>query len=437
MLEIEDIQGLIVRPYAMPCCRCVFLRIPDAIGARRLIGDLVDEIATAKPWDKKPDFCINVCLSHAGLAALGLEPAALATFPSEFRDGIASRAKILGDVGASSPEHWDPGMNDRDAHVLFLLSTQTPEIRQRETERLVRVAQVRGGIYAVAIQDLDLAPDLREHFGYRDGFSQPIIRGSGMESIPGQEEPLAPGEFVLGYPDEEGDIAGAAIPAEIARNGSFLALRKLHQDVAAFRKFLRDNVKVAGSEEAMAAKMMGRWRGGAPLVLSPDQDDVDLACDIARTNNFNYDDDPKGFKCPQGAHVRRANPRKPGDLALNTKRHRLMRRGLPYGPRLPDGVLEDDGVDRGVLILMINASYGRQFEFLQQAWFNSSAFINLGKERDSIVGANDGTTGMTVNRFPVARRTSGLPRFVTVRGGGYFFLPGVRALRQLAADGNA
>ncbi len=437
MLEIEEIQGLIVRPYAMPYCRCVFLRILDAEGARQLIKDLVDEITTAKRWDKKPEFCMNVGFSHAGLAAIGLRPAALETFPLEFRNGIASRANILGDVGPSSPEHWDPGINDRDAHVLFLLSTQTPDIRQRETERLVRIAQARGGMATIALQDLDLAQDLREHFGYRDGFSQPIIRGSGMDSIPGEEEPLAPGEFVLGYADEEGDIAGAAIPADIARNGSFMALRKLHQDVAAFRKFLRDNANIAGSEEAMAAKMMGRWRGGAPLVLSPDRDDVDLACDIGRTNNFNYDEDPKGFKCPQGAHIRRANPRKPGDVALNTRRHRLMRRGLPYGPRLTEGVLEDDGMDRGVLIMMINSSYGRQFEFIQQAWLNSSAFINLGKERDPIVGVNDGTTGMTVNRFPVAQRTSGLPRFVTVRGGGYFFLPGIRALRGLAAGAYA
>mgnify|MGYP001370517200 CR=1 FL=1 len=433
MLEIEDIQGLIVRPYAMPCCRCVFFRIPGEAGARRLLGDLVDEITTAKPWDRKPDFCINIGFSHAGLAAMGVPPDLLITFPAEFQDGIASRAQILGDVGASSPQNWDPGINDQDSHVLLLLSAQTAEIRQNETERLVRIAQAHGDFLTVAFQDLDLPPDLREHFGFRDGLSQPIIKGSGMESIPGQEEPLEPGEFVLGYPDEKGEISGAAIPERIARNGSFLALRKLHQNVAGFRKFLRDNANLSGSEEAMAAKMMGRWRSGAPLVLSPDRDDVDLAADTSRNNNFNYDNDPKGFKCPQGAHIRRTNPRNPNDITLNTKRHRLMRRGLPYGPRLPEGVIEADGMDRGVLILMINASYGRQFEFLQQAWINSSAFINLGNEHDPIVGANDETTGMTVNRFPVARYTSALPRFVTVRGGGYFFLPGIRALRMLAA----
>jgi deferrochelatase/peroxidase EfeB len=121
----------------------------------------------------------------------------------------------------------------------------------------------------IALQDLDLEPDLREHFGYRDGFSQPILKGSGMESIPGQEAPLEPGEFVLGYPDEEGEVAGASLPAALARNGSFLALRKLHQDVAAFRRFLQDNAAIAGGVEVLAAKMMGRWRGGAPLVLSP------------------------------------------------------------------------------------------------------------------------------------------------------------------------
>jgi Dyp-type peroxidase family len=428
MLELDDIQGLIVQPYAMPCCRCVFLRISDAAGARALLGDLAGEIRTAERWTAKPASCINVGFSHAGLVALGLPEATLATFSEEFRAGIASRAAILGDVGASSPERWDPGMNDRDAHVLFLLSTQTPEVREAETERLVRMAQARGGIPTVALQDLDLEPDLREHFGYRDGFSQPILKGSGMEPIPGQE-PLAPGEFVLGYPDEEGEVPGAAIPPELARNGSFLALRKLHQDVAAFRNFLRDNAEDVGSEELMAAKMMGRWRSGAPVVLCPDTDDPELGCDPARTNNFNYDEDPLGFKCPRGAHIRRANPR---DALHNSTRHRLMRRGLPYGPRLPEGVLADDGVDRGVIILMINADYGRQFEFIQQVWLNSSNFIGLGPQRDPIAGANDGTTRMTVNRFPLPWRTSPLPRFVTVRGGGYFFLPGIRALRLLA-----
>ena len=105
MLEIEDIQGLILRPYAMPCCRCVFLRITEAAAARRLIGTLVTEITTARPWEKKPDFCINVGFSHAGFTALELSAETLAAFPTEFQDGIASRAHLLGDVGASSPEH--------------------------------------------------------------------------------------------------------------------------------------------------------------------------------------------------------------------------------------------------------------------------------------------------------------------------------------------
>jgi hypothetical protein len=145
VLEIEDIQGLIVRPYAMPCCRCVFLRFSDAAAARALIGDVAGEITNAQPWDHKPAFCMNVGFSYAGLAELGLPEATLAEFPEEFREGIASRAAVLGDVGASGPEHWDPGMNDRDAHAVFLLSTQTPEIRETQSERLSQLARARGG----------------------------------------------------------------------------------------------------------------------------------------------------------------------------------------------------------------------------------------------------------------------------------------------------
>jgi Dyp-type peroxidase family len=243
-----------------------------------------------------------------------------------------------------------------------------------------------------------------------------------------------------------GTVPGSQpLPAALAHNGSFVALRKLHEDVAGFRRYLADNAArlADGNPELLAAKMMGRWRSGAPLALAPTADNPALAEDMARNNAFDYQNDPKGFACPFGAHVCRVNPR--DNTVHHTRRHRLMRRGLPYGPPLPPGLLEDDGpplppdpleddgADRGVLLLMICADLERQFEFIQQVWINQGIFMGLGRERDPIAGNHDNTLGMTINRFPIARRAPALPRFITTRGAGYFFLPGLAALRLLAS----
>jgi Dyp-type peroxidase family len=220
-------------------------------------------------------------------------------------------------------------------------------------------------------------------------------------------------------------------PALLGRNGSYLVYRKLYQDVAAFRQFLRKEARDPADEELLAAKLMGRWRSGAPLVLAPHADDPALADDPQRNSDFNYVNmDPNGLACPIGAHIRRANPR---DSVHGANRNRLIRRGLPYGPPLPEGA-PDDGADRGVAVLFGNASISRQFEFVQRVWLNERKFGGLDNDKDPIAGDNDGCFDMTIQRRPFRRRISGLPRFVTVRGGGYFFAPGIAALRYLAQD---
>jgi Dyp-type peroxidase family len=180
--------------------------------------------------------------------------------------------------------------------------------------------------------------------------------------------------------------------------------------------------------------MMGRWRSGAPLALAPDHDDAALGGDPNRRNNFlYYDDDPQGFKCPAGSHIRRMNPRDQfKDEIVQVHRHRLIRRGTVYGPPMAEGVLEDDGVERGIFFVFIGADLKRQFEFVQSEWVNQGTFIGAPGDTDPIAGPNDGTGLFTIPKQPIRQRLHGLSRFVTNRGGEYFFMPGLRALRWLA-----
>ena len=184
--------------------------------------------------------------------------------------------------------------------------------------------------------------------------------------------------------------------------------------------------------------MVGRWRSGAPLVLAPDRDEPQLGTDPSRNNEFSYADDMKGLKCPFSAHIRRVNPRdalKDEVVAVNL--HHFLRRGTNYGPPLPEGVLEDDGAERGGVFLLIGAHLRRQFEFVQSQWVTDGNFISHGTEQDPLIGNNDGDGDFTIPQRPARRRLHGLPRFVTVRGGEYCFIPGLRALRWLAALGSS
>ncbi|MFF4667163.1 Dyp-type peroxidase [Streptomyces sp. NPDC001282] len=220
-------------------------------------------------------------------------------------------------------------------------------------------------------------------------------------------------------------------PETLGRNGSYAAFRKLHQDVAAFRRYLSQAATSPEDEELLAAKMMGRWRSGAPLALSPQHDDPALGADPGRRNTFLYArEDPAGFVTPAGCHIRRANPRD-ASVAGEVRLHRMIRRGAVYGSPLPDGGLENDGVDRGLMFAFIGAHLGRQFEFVQSQWMNDSVFFGAGDAKDPVAGSHDGSGGFTVPRRPVRRRLPPLPRFVVTRGGEYCFLPGLRALRWL------
>ena len=206
-----------------------------------------------------------------------------------------------------------------------------------------------------------------------------------------------------------------------------MAFRKLHQRVAAFRQYLRQNAADDAEATWLAAKFVGRWPSGAPLALSPDKDDPELGADPERNNAFTYGDDPRGLKCPVGAHARRMNARD-SVVTGQVRLHRMIRRGTNYGPSLFPGALEDDGADRGLMFAFVGAHLARQFEFVQKQWVNDGKFIGAPAERDPLIGVHDGGE-FTVPKRPIRRRLKGLPDFVVNRGGEYCFMPGLRALR--------
>jgi Dyp-type peroxidase family len=378
---------------------------------------------------------VTVAFTWNGLRALGLDEAPLASFPEEFKQGMAARAEMLGDAGVHAPEHWVGGLASPDLHAIVILFARDDAEHGRcvaEHEKLIASCP---GVEVLSVLDLHAIPPFgyaHEHFGYRDRLSEPAIEGNGVVPSPGTGEPLKAGEFILGYPDEHGVVTDSPRPEILARNGSYMAYRRLEEHVGKFRDFLRQHGETAEEQELIAAKLMGRWRSGAPLVLAPDKDDPALGADPQRNNDFNYkESDPHGYAVPLGSHMRRMNPR---DTAANMNRRRLIRRGATYGPHLPEDAPEDRQ-ERGIAAFVICGSLIRQFEFAQNVWANDKNFHELANERDPIIGTQDGTLEFKIPKRPIRKTIKGLPAFTTVRGGAYFFLPGIRALQWLAALG--
>ncbi len=323
----------------------------------------------------------------------------------------------------------------------------------------------------------------KEHFGFTDGIGNPVFEGQyapevearrvigrGKLTPDGRWAPLAAGEFILGLPDESQELPPAAPPWSFSRNGSFLVFRKLHQNVRRFRTFIDETAETYAhamglqpdvARETLMAKIVGRWPDGTPLMAAPDYaalqafraKHADAANDAAaraalmrELSDFAFRDDPEGVKCPLGAHLRRANTRDMLDpsvlnpdaprsgSALN-KRRRILRRGLPYGAFDDDA--KDDSNEHGIIFMALCADIFRQFEFVQQQWMEYGMDFEAGNEACPLVGIHEDRRARHV--IPSDPRSgkppffcSDLPQFVETRGGDYFFLPSLTALRALA-----
>lgn len=446
-LDLADIQGDILRAYGNRYSRTsyLFIGVDDAEKGRRWLRDRIELVTTALPWrDGRPESTFNVALTSAGLGALGVPQTKLQTFSDEFVQGMAARADDIGDLDGSGPSQWDQGLGTGDAHILITINALSASILENALSELRDGLEASGGLSIVAEVHAELLRGSREHFGFADGFSQPAIEGVSDDKAPGEGVPLAngwralaAGEFILGYEDEESRAdpkrrLPSAPDDPLGRNGTYMVWRKLYQDVALFRRTVREASRVYpdGDERKLLAKIVGRWPNGAPLVTAPGAEPKGFHPKAAGANDFRYAGDLDGMRCPLGAHVRRTNPRDTlGFEGKLTFRHRLIRRGMPYGPPLDRRSHEDDGQDRGLIFVCFNASISRQFESVQIQWLNAGNSFHLGEDSDFIIGGAHGK--MTIQGDPpffLAAQGS----FITTRGGEYLFVPGITALAAIA-----
>lgn len=489
-VDFSDVQGLARYGYGgMKRARYELLRIRDAAAAKRWLRSV--PIADAVEKTTRPQTAVNVAFTAPGLRALGLDEAAIAGFSHEFRGGMAepSRARQLGDVEANDPAAWWWGRAGDEPHLVVMLFGTLD--RYDGFVREIQDAAWHEAFEAVPGSPL-LTCDLDgiEPFGFTDGISQPEIDWQMERGTPRAQfeysNRIALGELLLGYPNEYGKLtdrpllepsaATAGLPdagdfpekKDLGRNGTYLVIRQLEQDVRAFWQTLYQQAGgVKDEAEALAASMVGRQRLGEPLVpASPHK--IEGIPDHDAHNHFTFDSDPRGSRCPFGSHLRRANPRNADfphrpkhwfeklvtllgfgprgfrdDLMSSVRFHRIVRRGREYGSGLkPEDALQPGPAGeeaRGIHFLCLNANISRQFEFLQNAWLASTKFSGLSGESDPLTGTRHPIPGCPVTHgftLPaesgVPRRLHGLPQFVTLRGGAYFFMPGLRALRHLA-----
>ena len=459
--------------------RHFLLTVGTPVQARTQLGRLVSgdesdapQITTAEDWHvgfgpgpqddpaagprRKPDYCLNIGITWAGLVALEVEERVpTLSFKSfgAFIEGAAPRAELIGDTGASAPQKWIDCFGKGDDHVLVTLHAISPEALNGYSDRLCdwftegnafREIWRQDGMALMEMQNGQPVPTSKVHLGYTDGITTPTIRGGPEEYPPDHQRPCEPWLFVL---REEAENYVVPEPRQLGLNGSFAVFKKVETDVVGFEDFLQSN-KDRIDPELLAAKVLGRWRNGVPLALSPDTDSPAGGISPEQLNDFGYVDadgagDPKGIHCPVGAHIRRVNPRDQpvagqGLPGGSNNSHRLIRRGLPYGPTYDPGE-PYDGIERGMLFLFINANIENQYEFVLRQWVNDSEFaggVRLHpKSKDPLIGTQKPAESIFViqqaNGDPPIEVT-GLSSFVTTKAAAYVFLPSITAIKFVA-----
>jgi deferrochelatase/peroxidase EfeB len=478
-VDYSDVQGLAKYGYhRLVEAKYFLLTVRDVRAAAEWLASA--PVSTAEYREVAPDSALQVAFTYDGLLALGVPRSIADGFSTEFLQGITqpSRSRRLGDIGESAPSGWSWGGPAKAPHLMVMLFAKGG---LAAFEAAVRNPLWNDAFEIAATLDTSNMHD-HEPFGFRDSISDPAFDWSRKQPIPANavdyRTTVALGELLLGYPNEYNkytdrplldpadDPANDLAPAEdhpekkdLGRNGTYLVLRQLEQDVHGFWRYL--NMAASGNANEryrLGATMVGRTLEGVP-VIAPDSE--------PGANDFTYDADPPGTRCPLGAHIRRANPRNADfvghptgliagalsrlalprpkmrvDLIASTRFHRLLRRGREYGVTLPpdEAVERDLPADRpGIHFVCLCANISRQFEFVQNAWLMSTKFNGLTEESDPLLGnrAAVGDCPVTGNfsiprEGQLAQRLTGMPQFVTVRGGAYFFLPSLRALRYIA-----
>ena len=445
-----DVQRLILFAYKeLEHAQYLMLSIEHPGLFKQWLEDNISGITHYQPTAPSSGF--NIAFTATGLEKLGLSSETYHQFSREFKEGIATqkRSLLLGDTDSNDPEHWSwGGTRSPTIDVLLLCFEKTKEsLVHKVSQRLEELEA-----YTTVIQQLptQALSDRKEHFGFSDGLSQPKIEGAPGNS-PSNSNDLKAGEFLLGHTSNYG--TETPFPSDnnafknFGYNGSYLVFRQLEQHVRTFWQYLDKQNPEEDDKVFLASKMVGRWPNGAPLSLYPTVEPLRFTPQEEKT--FDYSDDPQGNNCPMASHIRRSNPRAT-DLGLSNKEcslnsanhHRIIRRGRPYGKPLhttlsPTSMLKADDTEekRGLNFLCFNADIARQFEFIQQTWIHNAKFNGLYNDLDPLLGTREQKgcgDDFTIPQQPIRKRLKALPQFVTTKGGAYFFMPSISALKQLA-----
>ena len=453
-INFGDVQGLVFSGYnkIMKYSSYYLLKIDDPVKVRSWLKTLADEHRITHGNHRGTQWCLNLAFSHSGFEKLGLDNN---TFEQAFQEGMNSerRSTVLGDQGGNHPNHWQWGHADKSVDLLLMLFSKD-EANHEERKRIEELAFMTGGISLIDRLDTGnpikegTGDFVKEHFGFADGVSDPVVENfpkvlKKSAAANSQTPKIIPtGEFLLGYPNGyDGKIT--AIPStgslkdKFGINGTYLVFRQLKQDVKGFWSFINNESAAQGIDpEYLAAKFVGRWKSGAVVLPGETQDTGQVS------NEFDFRDDPNGTGCPFGSHIRRSNPRGTGlgetidDSLIVANRHRLLRRGRSYGNFLENPLDDGGNQNRGLFFICLNANIERQFEFVQHSWINNIKFNSLYDEDDPLIGSyGSGKLGFsrsfTIQDEPLRRRIYNFQQYVALLGGGYFFLPGINALRML------
>ncbi|HKX42353.1 MAG TPA: cytochrome P450 [Burkholderiaceae bacterium] len=446
-IDLCDVQANVLLRYRAPRAHHVFVRFPDdARAARAAVQGLLEATphVTSTEEARKAGYCLNLGFTHKGLEALGLSGGTLGDFPQAFREGPRERAERLGDVGDGAPENWriggyraDPAGSHGPDDPHAMLSLYAPRDDIEKLLAGLREVLKASGVTLVGEQPAASLGAGKVHFGYRDGLSQPRIAGIADPERTDQQPALPPGDFLLGdeYTNSRGGRYIGRLPSRLVRNATYVALRLIRQQVGAFETLLDDvAVRHDIDPELVAAKLMGRWRDGSPLIDYPEAPGGGAPLTAAQLDGFDYigthghADDNAGLRCPMGSHTRRLNPR--GGMAVGVPwGKRVLRRGMPYGTAADD--------ECGLVGLFLCADLESQFEFLQRVWANKDLSApGLRGTRDPIIGSRTGDTPFRFRPTDKAEEvTISVPPLTRTVGSLYLLMPGMASLRWIANEG--